>query len=168
MNRILIFVAIVLAVLMASCNKEEDPSTQIIVGKKTGNAISSNFEPIVIEREYGGHNESINFSEQPYLLISNYFNISHGDYQEHWVKQIKTLDNCLLKTNGLALAVFKSGDVVTIDSEFKANSFDLPALSNDNYLVFKFESDKKYIGWIKISNSGYNIIVSDYCLYETK
>lgn len=172
MNRILILTAIVLTVLMASCNKEEHeqgPLTQIIVGKKTGNFISSTFDPVTINSGYGNHSVNVNFLGKPYMRITDQFSVSHGDMQEHWTISIETLDSCWLKTNESELVVFKSGDVVDIDSEFQAKWFRFPVMDNNSYLAFKIESDKKkYIGWIKMSISYDIIMVYDYCLNEIK
>lgn len=179
MKRKLIIIAVFLSVFMASCNKKEessplppkeDPLTQIIIGEKPENSISLPFEPIIIGRGYRFHSESIGFSGQPYLEISNYFNVRLGDNSEYSTKKIKTLGNCLLKARKGAESpmVFRSGDVVVINSDFNPGTFDIAGLDNNSYLVYRYTTDKEYVGWIKIDHHGYDFKINDYCEYEIK
>lgn len=179
MKRKLIIIAVFLSVFMASCNKKEDPSllppkedplTQIIIGEKPENSISLPFEPIIIGRGYGFHSESIEFSGQPCLEISNYFTVSHGDNMEHSSKQIKTLGNCTLKARKGALSpmAFRSGDVVDVNSDFNPGTFNIAGLDNNSYLVYRYITEKEYVGWIKIDHNGYDFKITDYCEYEMK
>ncbi len=171
MKKISIIAVIALSVILGSCSKDEDTLQQIVVGEKTENGIFTVFDPIIINRNYhtsASTNKTINFLGNDCLVISNYFTVSLGDNMEHNSQYISTLNNCSLKVNENELGEYKLGAIVDIDDNFQSNSYSIINLESDSYLVFKFETDKEYIGWIKIVKSGYDVIVNDYCLYEIK
>ena len=165
----ILYLLILIPIAFNSCKKTDKQNNQtMVIGEKTDDGLSASFDPITIEREYGVSGETINLLDVECLKIYNYFVVSHADYTEHGYQEISTLTQCTLKAENGEIALYHKDDTVVKDTA-NYESFEnhnINEIGNDSYIVVKIESLKTYIGWIKISKTGYDIVIDDYCLYE--